>query len=168
MKQPWAWGIVHGGKDIENRVANLAGDYRGPVAIHAGKAWSEAGAEDWELRRALRSLELEWPASDPEVWAADTPEESDPRFVTGAIIGVVDLTDVHRAGQHYKNIGAGVTQITNVPCCPPWGMAQHRGTEYHLRLANPRTLATPIPWKGALGMRTLPDNVIEQIRAATT
>jgi hypothetical protein len=42
-------------------------------------------------------------------------------------------------------------------------MAQHRGTEYHLHLANPRALGTPIPWKGALGMRTLPDHITQQI-----
>jgi hypothetical protein len=35
IKQPWAWLIVHGHKDIENR--DWLTRYRGPVAIHAGK-----------------------------------------------------------------------------------------------------------------------------------
>lgn len=34
VRQPWAWAIIHGQKDVENRVRNIAGDYRGPVAIH--------------------------------------------------------------------------------------------------------------------------------------
>lgn len=34
VQQPWAWAIVHGGKDIENRTQ--AWSYRGPLAIHAG------------------------------------------------------------------------------------------------------------------------------------
>ena len=25
VRQPWAWAIIHGGKDVENRVRNLAG-----------------------------------------------------------------------------------------------------------------------------------------------
>jgi len=35
IRQPWAWLILHGGKDIENRT--WATKYRGPVLIHAGK-----------------------------------------------------------------------------------------------------------------------------------
>jgi len=35
IRQPWAWLIVHGGKDIENRT--WATKYRGPVLIHAAK-----------------------------------------------------------------------------------------------------------------------------------
>lgn len=35
IRQPWAWAIVHGGKDIENR--DWATRFRGPVAIHAAK-----------------------------------------------------------------------------------------------------------------------------------
>ena len=38
VRQPWAWAIIHGGKGVENRVRNVAGSYRGPVAIHAGLA----------------------------------------------------------------------------------------------------------------------------------
>lgn len=32
VQQPWAWAIVHGGKDVENRTQ--AWSYRGPLAIH--------------------------------------------------------------------------------------------------------------------------------------
>ena len=35
IRQPWAWLIVHGGKNIENRTWKTK--YRGPVLIHAGK-----------------------------------------------------------------------------------------------------------------------------------
>ncbi len=35
VRQPWAWLIVHGFKDIENRTWRTG--YRGPVLIHAGK-----------------------------------------------------------------------------------------------------------------------------------
>ncbi|GAA3009239.1 ASCH domain-containing protein [Microbacterium aurantiacum] len=36
VKQPYASLIVRGRKDVENRVRNIAGQCRGPVAIHAG------------------------------------------------------------------------------------------------------------------------------------
>lgn len=38
VRQPWAWGIAHGGKPYENRdwsKANPALAYRGPICIHA-------------------------------------------------------------------------------------------------------------------------------------
>lgn len=35
VKQPWAWAIIHAGKDIEKRTWRT--DYRGPLLIHAGK-----------------------------------------------------------------------------------------------------------------------------------
>src|SRR3569623_241637 len=35
IRQPWAWLIVHGGKDIENR--NWPTKFRGDILIHAAK-----------------------------------------------------------------------------------------------------------------------------------
>lgn len=35
IQQPWAWLIVNGHKDIENRSRGFT--YRGPILIHAGK-----------------------------------------------------------------------------------------------------------------------------------
>ena len=35
IRQPWAWLIVNGIKDVENR--NWRTHYRGPVLVHAGK-----------------------------------------------------------------------------------------------------------------------------------
>lgn len=41
IKQPWAWAILHAGKDIENR--SWKTNYRGPVLIHAGKGFDSYG-----------------------------------------------------------------------------------------------------------------------------
>lgn len=38
IKQPWAWLIVHGGKDVENRTWPT--NFRGRVLIHASKSMS--------------------------------------------------------------------------------------------------------------------------------
>jgi hypothetical protein len=60
VQQPWAWAIVHGGKDVENRSRNLAGSYRGPVAIHAGKREDEDGYYDDMIREALGTVDDSW------------------------------------------------------------------------------------------------------------
>jgi len=49
IQQPWAWGIVNGWKDCENRSWYHA--YRGPIWIHAGKSregLEYTTPEDWE------------------------------------------------------------------------------------------------------------------------
>lgn len=44
IRQPWASAIAWGWKDVENRTWPTK--YRGPVLIHAGKAWKQAERDD--------------------------------------------------------------------------------------------------------------------------
>ena len=44
IRQPWAWLIVNGHKDIENR--NWHTNFRGRALIHAGKGMTKAEYED--------------------------------------------------------------------------------------------------------------------------
>ena len=138
VRQPWAWAIVHGGKDVENRTRNLAGSYRGPVALHAGLTvdFTAGGDEriDAAFRRRPRSVSL----SDIRGCEA-----------RGAFIGVVDLVGVHEAVGEYA-----------VCCSSPWGEPH----VWHLEVANPRPLATPIPARGALGLWTPTDEQAAAIR----
>ena len=69
IQQPWAWAIMSGGKDIENRVWSTS--YRGPLLIHAGVAYRS----DAVMPRGVQA-----------------PDKQDLTF--GAILGVVDLVDV--------------------------------------------------------------------------
>jgi hypothetical protein len=41
IKQPWAWMIIHGGKNVENRTWHT--NYRGPILIHASKKFDRDG-----------------------------------------------------------------------------------------------------------------------------
>lgn len=146
VKQPWAHAIVHFGKDVENRVRNLAGSYRGPVAIHAGLSWDSG----WKENAGAPSLAA-------RLWAADFPDVD-----FGAIIGVVDLVDVHKHDdrrQCHRDADVlgwvrydGQDWIDHgLATCSPWADPD----VHHLVLANPRPLPAPIPYKGALGLRAL-------------
>jgi len=75
IRQPWAWLIVNGIKNIENR--EWPTNYRGPLLIHASKKWDQQGYEF-----ILKVM---------DVWVP-----SKPHHVYGAIIGVVDLIDCVR------------------------------------------------------------------------
>ena len=44
IRQPWAWLIAHGHKDIENRVWQTG--HRGPLLIHASKGMTQQEYED--------------------------------------------------------------------------------------------------------------------------
>ena len=57
IKQPWAWLIVHGGKDIENRT--WATKYRGRFLVHASQGMTKGEYEEaLDLVQDIGSLEL--------------------------------------------------------------------------------------------------------------
>lgn len=133
VQQPWAWAIIHGGKLVENRTANWS--YRGPLAIHAGLRDSDRGWNNELIHDAY--IAADYPVLD-----------------LGAILGVVDLVDVH----------------PDAGCCRPWGESAYteggdreRRAVTHLVLENPRALAEPIECKGALGLWTPRPDVVEAL-----
>lgn len=71
VRQPWAWAILHGGKDVENRSWRTA--YRGPLLIHAGRRPDTA---------------TPWPAPP------DCPFPHLDQLPYGALAGLVELIDV--------------------------------------------------------------------------
>lgn len=83
IRQPWAWCIIHAGKDIENR--DWRTPFRGRFLVHAGKGMTRAEYEDCletlhavsGVRRFPRGLTLP-PFGDLE---------------RGGVVGSVDLVD---------------------------------------------------------------------------
>ncbi len=163
VRQPWAWAIIHGGKDVENRVRNIAGDYRGPVAIHSGRAvFEEEGGAYPEVARAIESEIQGYRVDDAYLWeVADDVDPDDPRFVYGAILGVVDIVEVHRAGPFPGECWREPAATASVDRCSVWA----EDDAHHLVLANPRALAEPIPYRGALGLRRLDDDTTARVLA---
>ena len=58
IRQPWAWLIVNGHKDVENRDWHT--HHRGQILIHAGKAMTRDDYED--CRGLANRLNIEVPA----------------------------------------------------------------------------------------------------------
>ncbi|TIW56702.1 MAG: ASCH domain-containing protein [Mesorhizobium sp.] len=81
IMQPWAWLIVKGYKDIENR--DWRTNYRGPVAIHAGKKVDRDAAQDVAACRhpvTGGSLVLGLSSETSNAWR-------------GGIVGVAEIVD---------------------------------------------------------------------------
>ena len=72
IRQPWAWLIIAGHKDIENRSCDT--NYRGPPLIHAGRTWAGMPIDKIERRYRLK-IQRE-------------------KLLRGGIIGIVELVDV--------------------------------------------------------------------------
>ena len=75
IQQPWAWLIVNGLKDIENRTWRST--FRGRVLVHAGKA---IDADAWEY------FQNSWRFADILLPQLDLIER-------GGIVGEVDIID---------------------------------------------------------------------------
>lgn len=76
IRQPWAWLIVHGHKDVENR--DWATAYRGPLLIHASKTVAKG-----EYLRQQAEIEHAFGITVPGLDA----------LPLGGIVGAVHLVD---------------------------------------------------------------------------
>lgn len=158
VKQPWAWAIINGGKDVENRTT--AWKYRGPLAIHAGMQMSQRGLESHLIQQTAKTADPERPVVLDTLGKIWRHEESLP---LGAIIGVVELVDVHVAEQALNDDGFYVPGC----CDSEWAEVEYyeasgrkRRQLTHLVLERPRALVNPISCRGALGLWDVPADVI--------
>lgn len=80
IRQPWAWLIVNGHKDIENRCWKSG--FRGKILVHASKGRCresyETAAKHCELASAMTSKTIELPAFED--------------LERGGIVGTVEIT----------------------------------------------------------------------------
>ncbi len=90
VRQPWAWLILHGGKDIENRTWSTL--RRGRVLIHASKGLS--GVEKRLCRDLVERREL--PIFLPAASRARVPRVTMEELHLGGIIGSVEIVDCVR------------------------------------------------------------------------
>lgn len=159
VRQPWAGSIIHHGKDVENRSRNVAGSYRGPVAIHV----------------SLRHDYVAQNGPHADVLGFINQHHT---YGWGHVIGVVELVGSHESEDCYgadlrrladlarhdyeafkavPDSGAGGL-VGRVRFCSRWAMDEH----HHLVLANPRAI-DPISAKGRLGLWRPDDALAAQI-----
>jgi len=80
IQQPWAWTIIHGGKDVENRTWPTK--FRGRFLVHASRKF------DWE---GFRWLDARQHISNFSLPVRDLLDKGE--FRRGGIIGSVELID---------------------------------------------------------------------------
>lgn len=114
VRQPWAWALIFGGKDIENR--SWKTKYRGPVAIHTSQGMTKKEYSEF-LDYVAEMSELE-----------NLPLMNVPSFTEldrGKIIGVVDLVDVVEISDSPWFFGPYGWIITNPR---PWTPLKRKGS----------------------------------------
>lgn len=85
LVQPWAWAVIHAGKDVENRTWRPPESLLGQrFAIHAGKGWDEDGYR-WLLDRGLHP-----PSRD--------------RITRGAVVGSAVLSGIIEGGTVVRGV----------------------------------------------------------------
>lgn len=113
IRQPWAWLIANGHKDIENRSWRTL--HRGPILIHASKAMSR---DDYEI--AKETVELAC-AFDPK--QIDLPAFED--LDRGGIVGQVEIVgcvDRHPSPWFFGDCGFLLENAKPLPFRPLKGM----------------------------------------------
>lgn len=141
VKQPFAGAIVGGVKLCENRT--WLTHHRGPLVIHSAKS-----EDDGEMQAALAGL-LPWEPGHARLLLEDGPHPWAQPQSRGLLLGVVDLVDVHRWDDCRDDDRCGV-----------WG--HRRG--YHWELAHARPFLRPREWRGAQGLWTLDDDLLDELR----
>ena len=186
IRQPWASLIAVGAKTIETRPFSTT--YRGPLAIHAGKArptfhslpgFTDVTGEPISEGHDLAWLDLsKWPGPD---FVYDVGRSLVP-LPLGAVVAVCDLVDVVPIVDDYEVMCSayeGRAAVERTPndhliAYPDWGGALDEDDErdvtdqfpfgdftpgrYAWLLDNVRSI-DPVPMKGAQGLRDLPDDV---------
>lgn len=107
VRQPWAWAIIHGGKDVENRtkMAITKGSMMAPrrVAIHASKGMTR---DEYETARDfMASIGVECPRPDA--------------LVRGAVIGSVSITAVAKDSSSPWFFGPWCLELEAPAACDP-------------------------------------------------
>ena len=141
--QPWASSMVWLWKQNETR--SWSTKYRGPVAIHAAK---QDGCSYLDIRaHAIRLL----------MSAGVAPPSPFPEMPRGKIIGVGELVDV---------IPAEEIERTH-PLTPLERAFGDYGPGRFVWIFTNLKAVTPLPLKGAQGLRSLPEEVVSQVEYLT-
>jgi hypothetical protein len=133
VKQPWALAITRLGKDVENRSQRTK--YRGPVLIHAGKAWAKEAPEFiFKITGILPVASLDH----------------------GMVIGQAHIVGCHHADDCRNTVESVQEGVIREEYCSPWAMPGF----WHWELSNLQCFEDAVFAKGKLGLWTIgPDDM---------
>ncbi|GAA3405016.1 hypothetical protein [Pseudarthrobacter polychromogenes] len=133
VKQPWAYAIIQLGKDVENRSQRTR--YRGPVLIHAGKAWAKEAPEAiFKITGILPIASLDH----------------------GMVIGQAHIVGCHHADDCRTTLEAAQVGVIREEYCSAWAMSGF----WHWELSNQQYFEDTFPAKGKLGLWSIdPDDL---------
>lgn len=128
--QPWSALIMSGAKRYETRSWHTS--HRGLLAIHASRSFPEAA----------RQLCLDEPYGYL-LRQAGFQHYTD--LVRGVLLGTVELIECVPTEEVLPHLDQGDTRLGNFSA-----------GRWAWRLANPQSLARPVPWSGRLGLFDIP------------
>ncbi|MBB3991317.1 hypothetical protein [Croceicoccus naphthovorans] len=140
VRQPWAWAIIHGGKDVENRVKRaitMGGmDKHDRLAVHAATGMTR---DEFEAASGfmLRTLGIVCPVPC--------------HLVRGGIIGSVGITGVVKDSDSPWFFGPWALTLIDPVACEPIPSVGQLGA-FRWSEADASNLREPLPW-----MRSWPD-----------
>lgn len=171
---PWAWALMFGGKDVENRAKSFphrrdGRELLGRVWVHASM-WPEHGVlREFSRSRAMlfdeseKMVETWWESLgllDESYDLRDLGRIRELKAVTRERTGVevprlpaIDVLRGHIVGSIEVH---GYADSSDSPWYIPGSLA--------ILVRDPRPLVTPVPAKGALGFWRVPEPVLEQCR----
>lgn len=132
IRQPWAWLIATGRKDIENRIWKT--NYRGKFLIHAGKSF------DWNFF----------------YWVEDNKFNNNAVMAANAVVTHFGIEfgisrNASKITKAKDEFGAIIGQAELVYCFKNCKSIWAENEFWHWKISNPVTVA-PIPHKGQLGL----------------
>jgi len=137
VRQPWAWAILHAGKDVENRTWDPSPKQLKPgerLAIHASKTFDVDGLRWICANHEELGLNLEDIPIDPKA------------YPVGAVVGSVEF--VGAIDQQLYALGSKTS---------PWFFGP-----VGWMVSHPKALEDPVPLKGRLMLFEVDDGIFEQ------
>ena len=135
VRQPWAWAIIHGGKDIENRswqAVNHGLKMRGEIVVHASKGMTRHEYED--AADFMKSIGVTCPRPD--------------ELIRGGVIGRVEVVDVVKESESPWFFGPRGIVLRNPEPIEPHGLCDGQLGYFKWRETD-QPLPEPLPWMKA-------------------
>lgn len=145
LTQPWASLVASGAKRIETR--SWRTNYRGPLLIHASKAWPKEArqlCDEFPFFNALQTVGLSTPTHH--------------NLPLGAIVAICSLRGAWRVEEVFERFPLLETEYE-------MAFGDYSTGRYAWLLENVRPLPEPIPCRGVQGLWTVPPDIEVQIEA---